>query len=332
MLFGGGWLLLDSPLVDEFEVAEVGGVAGGVVGGDDGFAVGVGVVEVEGEVGGDLVVRADVGDGGEAGVACGGAAGKAEDEVVVGSSTLVPEIAAGGELEEVEVGAELEVLEGGVDDLGELVGAVHEVVEGEAGVGAGGGEDLEEGVVDGVGVVVVAGSAEDSTSQPGLGVEGGEAVAGLGGEGSGVLGEEAPVAVLEDTPEEGVELAGASGEGGDEVGSVGTDADVFVVGLTGGEGAVVGLGEAGAAIVVVDGEDSPEEVVAEVGFGEGEVLEVDVELGVGVHVEDSLNGSAGHGGEVPGGFAVVGVEAVEAALTDGEAEVADEALGDAVGL
>ena len=68
------------------------------------------------------------------------------------------------------------------------------------------------------------------------------------------------------------------------------------------------------------------------GFGEGEVLRVDVEFGVAVHVEDALIGAGGHGGEVPRAGTVVGVDAVKAAHGVGKTEIADEALLDAVVL
>jgi hypothetical protein len=73
-----------------------------------------------------------------------------------------------------------------------------------------------------------------------------------------VLREITPVAVLKDAPEEGIECAGASGEGDEEVCAVGADSNVFVVGLADGEGAVVGFGDERPAVVIVDGEDAPE--------------------------------------------------------------------------
>jgi len=59
---------------------------------------------------------------------------------------------------------------------------------------------------------------------------------------------------------------------------------------------------------------------------------VDIDLGIAVHVEDALIGAGGHGSQVPGAGAVVGVYAVEAAHGVGKTEVADEALLDAVVL
>ena len=63
-----------------------------------------------------------------------------------------------------------------------------------------------------------------------------------------------------------------------------------------------------------------------------EVLRIDVELRVAVHVEDALIGAGGHGGQVPGAGTVVGVDAVKAAHGVGKTEIADEALLDAVVL
>ncbi len=99
-----------------------------------------------------------------------------------------------------------------------------------------------------------------------------------------------------------------------------------------GGGAVVGLGQAGAPVVVIEPEDAEHEVILELAPGVGQVLDVDVELRVGVHVEDALGGAAGHRGDVPCALAVVAVDAVEGALAVGKAEVADQALRDAVGL
>src|SRR6185437_9901052 len=79
-------------------------------------------------------------------------------------------------------------------------------------------------------------------------------------------------------------------------------------------------------------EDTPEQVLSEVAPGVAEILQVDVEFRIGVHVEDALRDAASHGRDVPGAFAEMGVGAIKAPLGVGEPEVADEALRDAVGL
>ena len=70
----------------------------------------------------------------------------------------------------------------------EMQAAEAEVVEGQAGVDAGGGENLEEGVVFGVGGVLVAGRAEPSAAEPRHGGNFIEAVAAFESRGSGGLG------------------------------------------------------------------------------------------------------------------------------------------------
>ena len=230
------------------------------------------------------------------------------------------------------IGADFELFSWAIHELNELIVGVLHVIEGEAGIDARGGEDLEEGVVLGVGGVVVAGGVKKAAAEPGF--RGGfcEAVSGFDGDGSGVLVEVTPLAVLEDSPKEKVEGAGLGWDGGDDVCTVGADADVLVVEGADGGGAVVGFSEAGAAIVIADAKDAEEEVVFELALGVSHILDVDVKLGVGIHVEDALGRTANHGGDVPGALAVVRIDAVEGALGIREAEVANEALTDAIGL
>ena len=156
-----------------------------------------------------------------------------------------------------------------VNKLNEAVGRVHGVVEGQAGVDARGGQDLEEGVVLGVGGIVVAGGAPPSAAEPWLGGNAGEAVAAFEGSSAGALGQRAPVAVLQRTPEDKVECAGTGGLGGDEVAAIRAEADVLVVGGADGEGTVVGLGDAGAAIVIADAEGARDDATVGGGAGEG---------------------------------------------------------------
>ena len=163
----------------------------------------------------------------------------------------------------------------------------------------------------GIGGVVVAGGAKETSAEPWAAGDGVEAETGFGGDGAGAVVECAPLAVLEDAPEEKVEGVFAERDGGGGVGAVSADADVFVVEGADGEGAVVGLGDAGAAVVVADGKAAHLHALMGEIVGVGEVLDVDVEFGVGIHVEDALVGAGGHGGEIPGAAGEVGVGAVE---------------------
>src|SRR6185437_16481566 len=105
----------------------------------------MGVVEVEREGRGELRVGAGVGEGGEAVVARRGAAGVAEDLRVKGTTAGVPQVAGGGEFEEMKIGAKLDLFGGVVDQLHEAVGVIHHVEEREAGVETGRWQHLEEG-------------------------------------------------------------------------------------------------------------------------------------------------------------------------------------------
>lgn len=245
---------------------------------------------------------------------------------------MIPEVFGRGELQPVKVAAQGDLSGRFVDELDELVAAVHQIVERELRVDARRRQDLKERAVLVVGGVVVAGAAEPACSQPGGAPEGGELIAHFRCCCRCAVALESPVAVLERAPAEEIECAGADGYRRDDVCAVGSDADVSVIGLAEREGAVVGLRQAGSPVVIAEGEGAPEKVIVPCRPGEGEVLQVDVQLGVTVHVEDTLIGAPCHGAEIPCAGAVVGVDAVEAALGICEAEVADQALGDAVGL
>ena len=72
-----------------------------------------------------------------------------------------------------------------------------------------------------------------------------------------------------------------------------------MVGLANGQRAVVGLGDPGSSIVIVDSEYPPQHMFAELIVAVGQVLHVHVDLGVGVHVEDPLRSASGHCRHVP---------------------------------
>src|SRR5665213_2968165 len=140
-------------------------------------------------------------------------------------------------------------------------------------------------------------------------------VASLHGDRSGTMIEQAPLAVLQHTPGEQVELAGSGGDGGEEVRSVAPEANVLVVRLADGEGTVVCLGEPGAAIMIVNRKDAPQEVVAEVVLAEGKILQIDVQLGIGIHVEDALVSTRRHRRQVPRLAVVVAISTIKTSLT-----------------
>ena len=157
-----------APPIKQFEVAEVSGGPGWIVGGHDGLAIGMSVIEIERESSCELVVRADVDNGSQAVASTRRTPGIAKDKIVVGSAPLIPEIRTRCELQEVDIRTQRELLPGGIDDLRKFILAVHEVIKREAGIGACGRKDLEEGVVHGVGGMVVAGAAEIAAAQPWL--------------------------------------------------------------------------------------------------------------------------------------------------------------------
>jgi hypothetical protein len=65
---------------------------------------------------------------------------------------------------------------------------------------------------------------------------------------------------------------------------------------------------------------------------ESKVLKVYIQFRITVHVEDALIGASRHRGDVPCAGTVMSVESVKAALCSGEAEVADQSVGNTVGL
>ena len=96
-----------------------------------------------------------------------GAAGESEDLVVEGSAALIPEVLGRGELQPVEIGAQLPFRIGAIDELHEAVFEVHQVIDGKPRVAARGGQELDEGAVFVVVWVIVAGAAKPAAAQPG---------------------------------------------------------------------------------------------------------------------------------------------------------------------
>lgn len=80
----------------------------------------------------------------------------------------------------------------------------------------------------------------------------GQAISALSCHRTGVLIERTPTSVLKHAPEHQVQRAQACRDRGDGICSVGSDPDVLVVKLPDSEGAVVGLREASAAVVIPD--------------------------------------------------------------------------------
>ena len=90
-----------------------------------------------------------------------------EDLVVVSASAQIPQVLRRSKLQPVQVGAESKPLGGLVHQLHELVGVVHQVVEGQAGIDARRRQHLEESVVRAVRRIVVAARAKPASAQPG---------------------------------------------------------------------------------------------------------------------------------------------------------------------
>jgi hypothetical protein len=84
--------------------------------------------------------------------------------------------------------------------------------------------------------------------------------------------------------------------------------------------------------VVPKRKGSPKDMLFELRMRDREVLQVNVELRVPIHVEHTLIGTTRHHGHIPWPLTVMSVESVKAALRSAESEVADKPLSDAVGL
>ena len=89
---------------------------------------------------------------------------------------------------------------------------------------------------------------------------------------------------------------------------------------------VVGLRKPRAAVVIADGEYPPQKSIAPVRLGVREILHVDIDLGIAVHVKDALVRAPEHGGDVPASLAVMRVDSIKTALRNRESEVTHQPL------
>ena len=281
--FRGRCSLLYPPAIDQFEVPKIRRRAGWIDRCDNRPAIRVRVVQVQRQRGGELIVRADIGNRGQSVVQVGRTSRISEREVVVGSAAAVPEIGVRCQLQEVQIGADLQLLAGVVDYLDELIAAIHRVVEREPGVHSRRRKNLKEGCVLRTGCVGVAGATEESSAEPRLRDNTGQPISAFDSRCTGVLIEQPPVPILQDPPEQKIETPRTCWDGRHGIGAVGADADVLMVGPAYGERTVVRLGESGAAVVIVDRKDTPKEMLVKVLLTVCEVLQINIQLRVGTH-------------------------------------------------
>ena len=117
-----------------------------------------------------------------------------------------------------------------------------------------------------------------------------------------------------------------------KVSAVGADANILMVCLPHRQRAVVCLRNSCAAVVIANGKHPPHETVLPVGFCIRKVLQIHVQFGIAVHVEDALVRACSHCGYIPRALAVVSIDSIETTLRIGKAKVAHQPLRHPVGL
>ena len=219
-----------------------------------------------------------------------------------------------------------------IDDLYKLVREVHQIVERDARIDARGGQKLKESAVRFIRGIFVSTAAPPTAAQPRCAGHVQKLIPSLDIGRARAVVQFSPLAVLQRTPADEIELSRAGGNGGHKVSTVGADTNILMVCLAHRQRAVVCLRNSCAAVVIANGKQPPHEAVLPVGFCIGKVLQIHVQFGIAVHVEDALVGACSHCGDIPRALAVVGIDTIETTLRIGKAKVAHQPLPHPVGL
>src|SRR5215469_18958809 len=136
----------------------------------------------------DLVVGADIPNVGQAIVAASGTCVVAERAGLEGSAASIPEVVLVGQSQGMGFAAETQ-LRPGLDVQSDVsVGVIHHVIERKAGIGAGGGQDLEKCTVGSIFRIVIAAAVGIPQADPWVKDFHGWLPSGFSNKGIGALG------------------------------------------------------------------------------------------------------------------------------------------------
>src|SRR5271170_4909039 len=195
------------PVIDQFEIAKLRGLAGRINALNNRLAPRMSVVEVHVQMRSGTPIRADIDKVVKGGVTVAGASGKSKDLVVVGAASLVPEIFSRGELQPVQIAAELPLLRRTVNDLYEIVCQVHQIVDGGSCINARSREQFDKSAVHVIVRIVVTSAPPPSTAYPRSAGNVKELVAAFESRSARALLLHSPPAILQGSPADKVELS-----------------------------------------------------------------------------------------------------------------------------
>src|SRR5215469_3222640 len=249
----------------------------------------------------DLVVGADIPNVGQAIVAAAGTCVVAEGAGLEGAAASIPEVVLVGQSQGMGFAAETQ-LRPGLDVQSDVnVGVIHHVIERKAGIGAGGGQDLEKCTVGAVFRIVIPAAVGIPEANPGLEGFHGRLPSRFSNKGIGALGQCSPGTALEGAPNDDIEIA--SRLGFKDLGivcAIGSNFDLAMVGGAYSSGAVVGLQDV-IAVVDVSDREYAQAARAELGFDgmiECAVVNLDIKFVHAVDLKDALRGARAEEGEI----------------------------------
>lgn len=91
-----------------------------------------------------------------------------------------------------------------------------------------------------------------------------------------------PASILQRSSKHEIELARGSGNSSQQIAAEGANTDVLVVGCSSGQCAIVSLGDTRTPIMITGGECAPEDMLAQIGFAECEVLQIDIQFRIAI--------------------------------------------------
>src|ERR1700679_2701183 len=149
-----------------------------------------------------------------------GPSGHAEHLVIECPTTLVPDVFAGSKLQPVQVAAQFPLGRWAIDDLYKLVREVHQIVERDPRIDARGGQKLKEGTVLVIRGIVVSAAAPPTAAQPRCAGHVQQLIPSFEIGSARAMVQFSPLAVLQRSPPDEIELPGTGGNGGHKVSTV----------------------------------------------------------------------------------------------------------------